>query len=283
MVCLSLDPDLCLTKHIWNEARRSQQRRGYIWNCSQDGDLMISVGFIPRGNFSTSQTCTVHTHAPQQNLLRQHFAAAGQMLGLFLGLFLKTLISSPLFPSQLIDSWDPLQHGRLIITSLIFVRRPSFFFLFFFPSLTAGDVTSAATEIKVKLLVVTWVSSFMSLVDMCNNTPLLQCNKEVDCFLTALGLPHLGRLLEKAFLWNVCLLVPPRCKFSTSSPSKEVRRTPKRGSSLSCQVILYPLHWFCVLVLLKPLWKFYLLLGSTQAELLNGLLCWWEACRGRFD
>lgn len=134
----------------------------------------------------------------QQNLLRHHFAAAGQMLGLFLGLFLKTLISSPLFPSQLIDSWNPLQHGRLIITSLTFVRRPSFDF--FFPVLTAGDVTSAATEIKVKLLVVTWVSSLMSLVDMCNNTPLLQCNKEVDCFLTALGLPHLGRLLEKAFL-----------------------------------------------------------------------------------
>lgn len=102
MVSLSRDPGLCLTKHIWNEARRSQERCGYIWNRGQDGDLMISVGFIPRGNFSASQTCTVRTRASclraQQNLLTHHFNAAGQMLGLFLGLFIKTLISSPLFP-----------------------------------------------------------------------------------------------------------------------------------------------------------------------------------------
>lgn len=39
--------------------------------------------------------------------------------------------------------------------------------------------------------------------------------------------------------------VLPRCKSLTSSPSKEVRRTPKRGSSLSCQVRIYR---FCVLV-----------------------------------
>lgn len=33
------------------------------------------------------------------------------------------------------------------------------------------------------------------------------------------------------------LLLPYRCKFWTSSPLKEDRRTPKRGSSLFCQVI----------------------------------------------
>lgn len=84
-VSLSRDLGLHLRKHIWNEARRSQQRCGYIWNRGQDGDLIISVWFIPRGNFSTSQTCTVHTRAScspaQQNLLTHHLAAAGQMLG----------------------------------------------------------------------------------------------------------------------------------------------------------------------------------------------------------
>lgn len=95
---------------------------------SQDGDLMISPRFSPRGNFWATQTRTVHTCASclpaRQKLLTHRCAAAGQVLRLFLGLFAKTLITLP----------------RCSTASRVNV----------------GDVTStAAAEIKVKLRAVT--------------------------------------------------------------------------------------------------------------------------------
>lgn len=72
---------------------------------------MISVCFgffFFREEISPPAKHVLDTRAPRgrqrsKNLLRHHLAAAGPTLGLLLGLFLKTLIISPLFPSQLTD------------------------------------------------------------------------------------------------------------------------------------------------------------------------------------